>query len=222
MIGFDQRPTDGHVRRRESTASAIRPGTPRGPPVRDRRTASGDAARLHGRRSDDRLASSSISAAGQVSQVTGQVSGAGSAGTVDDHRPTSDGASPARPLAADRPAGDPGDLVVVGLRPAIRSCAATRRLHIAPARSGADESLAARWSGRIGTESAARDAMRPCTHHGHDATADVCQVIVPMRATARDGGDPASVARDGDVRSLPGRTAASRRSRSTPARPTSS
>ena len=119
-------------------------------------------------------------------QVTGQVSGAGSVpGTVA----TITADVPTEPIRHDPwlLLALPAILaipVVVGLRtgyPVVRGDPP------APYRAGPlrlDESLAARWSGRIGSESAPRDAMRPCTITV-TTDVDVCQVIVADAATAR-------------------------------------
>ena len=189
--------------------------------------ASGDVAYVYtlSDPTNDRLAVSVESDApletGHV-QVTGQVSGAGSVpGTVST-------------ITADVPTEptrhDPWLLFALPAilaipmrgRPANRlSGRAWRRhrLHTAWARSRPDESLAARWSGRIGSESAPRDAMRPCTLTV-TTDVDVCQVIVADAATARTVATRRASPRGGC--GSVGRTAASRLSRSTPPRPTSS
>ena len=119
-------------------------------------------------------------------QVTGQVSGAGSVpGTVA----TITADVPTEPIRHDPwlLLALPAILaipVVVGLRtgyPVVRGDPP------APYRAGPlrpDESLAARWSGRIGSELAPREAMRPCTITV-TTDVDVCQVIVADAATTR-------------------------------------
>ena len=119
-------------------------------------------------------------------QVTGEVSGAGSVpGTVA----TITADVPAEPIRHDPWLlfALPAMLaipVVVGLRtgyPVVRGDPPS------PYRAGPlrlDESLAARWSGRIGSDSAPREAMRPCTITV-TADVDVCQVSVADASTAR-------------------------------------
>lgn len=118
-------------------------------------------------------------------QVTGQVSGAGS---VPGTMATITADVPTEPIRHDPwlllalPAilATP---VVVGMRtgyPVVRGDPP------APYRAGPlrlDESLAARWSGRIGSDSAPREAMRPCTVTV-TPDVDVCQVIVADAASA--------------------------------------
>ena len=157
----------------------------------DVQPASGDVAYVYtlSDPTNDRLAVSVESDApletGHV-QVTGQVSGAGSVpGTVS----TITADVPTEPVRHDPWLlfALPAILaipIVVGLRtgyPVVRGDAQAP-YRAAPLRL--DESLAARWSGRIGSESAPRDAMRPCTITV-TTDVDVCQVIVADAATAR-------------------------------------
>ena len=153
--------------------------------------ASGDAAYVYtlSDPTNDRLAVSVESDApletGHV-QVTGRVSGAGSVpGTVS----TIHADVPTEPTRHDPWLlfALPAILaipVVVGLRtgyPVVRGDPQAP-YRAAPLRP--DESLSARWSGRIGSESATRDAMRPCTLTV-TTDVDVCQVLVADAATAR-------------------------------------
>ena len=157
----------------------------------DVQPASGDAAYVYTLNdpTNDRLAVSVESDApletGHV-QVTGQVSGAGSVpGTVS----TIHADVPTEPTRHDPWLlfALPAILaipIVVGLRtgyPVVRGDPPAP-YRIAPFRP--DESVAARWSGRIGSESAPRDAMRPCTITV-TTDVDVCQVKVADAASAR-------------------------------------
>ena len=191
----------------------------------DVQPASGDVAYVYTlKRPDQRsargVASSRMhrSSTGHV-QVTGQVSGAGAVpgtvSTITADVPT----EPTRhdPLAAVRPAGgrwrspsssacEPGYPVVRGDAPP--------PYRMGPLRP--DESLAARWSGRIGSEIGPARGDESVHLSRVTTTSIVCRGD-RRRCGEPHGsvGDPASVAKEASA-GLPDQTAASRRSRSTP------